>query len=368
MAMPGQIEREFRAAETKAKGVETSLQDKIQAIATLQEENRNRVKNTAEKAYGAMEKVVNLLLSVEDGDERLSRRNTPIVTALRASVEDFELLCTISRKNKEELGIKGGDCKELGDGASRLARSLGQRATGLNRDATAVYTSRNEYYDKWQMYSGEEDNLQSRVRSRRSSVEVSTKHLFWRNFHPTELCCVSQGIGNAFLNVFDSHVGDGLRNRLRDAEDRLNANRQHQREAKDTAERFYKLAIYAKNASAAYMSLRQELERRSSDFGEEYVKVTEAQNVETNLWAGLIDLKDKVWSTDYISTRDRSLRQLLNLLTLDDAVFMRHEFFEGAEIRIKDAIVRKLGEDAIDRLVAGNFGLVMDDGEMVLDG
>lgn len=179
---------------------------------------------------------------------------------------------------------------------------------------------------------------------------------------------MSQDIGNGFLNLFDNGVGDRLRERLRDAEDRLNRNQQNQRDAKDTSERFDKLAIYANDTSAAYISLRQELERRSSDFGEEYVKVTDAQNVETDLWTGLIDLKDKVWSTDYVSTRDRSLRQLLTLLTLDDTVFMRHEFFESAESRIKEAITRKLGEDAVDKLVAGKFGLAIDDGEMVLDG
>lgn len=116
------------------------------------------------------------------------------------------------------------------------------------------------------------------------------------------------------------------------------------------------------------MFLRQELEHKSLEFGEEYLKVTDAQNVEINLWTGLIDLKDKVYSTDYISTRDRSLHQILNLLTLDDTVFMRSGFFESAETRIKDAITRKLGEDAVEKLAAGKFGLAIDDGEMVFDG
>lgn len=155
---------------------------------------------------------------------------------------------------------------------------------------------------------------------------------------------------------------------MRDAEDRLNKNQQNQRDAEDTSERLYKLAICAKNASAAYMFLRQELEHKSLEFGEEYLKVTDAQNVEINLWTGLIDLKDKVYSTDYISTRDRSLHQILNLLTLDDTVFMRSGFFESAETRIKDAITRKLGEDAVEKLAAGKFGLAIDDGEMVFDG
>ena len=115
------------------------------------------------------------------------------------------------------------------------------------------------------------------------------------------------------------------------------------------------------------MALQQQLEHTASHFGEEYVKVNDAQNVETNLWTGLIDLKDKVWSTDYVSTRDQSLRQLLSLLTLDDTVFMRHDFFESAETRIKDAITQKLGEGAVDKLVTGKFNLRIEDGEVVLD-
>ena len=144
-----------------------------------------------------------------------------------------------------------------------------------------------------------------------------------------------------------------LRTQLKDAQYRLSRNIEDQWNAKQTAEQFYQVAIIDKNASAAYMALKQRLEKIGRHFAQEFVQVIEAQNVETKLWTGLLDLKNKIWSTDYTSTRDRSLGQILRLLTLDDEVFMRQSFFEDTELRIKDAIVRKLGGDAVKRLIAG---------------
>ena len=119
--------------------------------------------------------------------------------------------------------------------------------------------------------------------------------------------------------------------------------------------------MFAKNASSAFVALKQRLELVVTDFAEMYVRVTEAQNVEVELWTGLLDLKDKVWSTEYVSTRNHSLRQLLCLLTLDDTVFMRQEFFEDTEMRIKNAIEKTLGVEALERLIANEDEPVFDD-------
>lgn len=109
------------------------------------------------------------------------------------------------------------------------------------------------------------------------------------------------------------------------------------------------------------MALKQRLELVVPDLADMYVRVTEAQNVEVELWTGLLDLKDKIWSTEYISTRDHSLRQLLCLLTLDDTIFMRQEFFEDTEVRIKNAIEKTLGAEGLERLIAKEDELVFDD-------
>ena len=161
--------------------------------------------------------------------------------------------------------------------------------------------------------------------------------------------------------MFDGGLRDRLGRELSEAEDRLNKNLESQRQAQAASERYYQLAVFAKNASSAFMALKQRLGFVVTDFAEMFVRVVEAQNVEVELWTGLLDLKDKIWSTEYVSTRDHSLRQLLRLLTLDDNVFMRQEFFENTEVRIKNAIETELGVEALKRLMEPEDEPVFDD-------
>jgi 3-oxoacyl-ACP reductase-like protein len=112
--------------------------------------------------------------------------------------------------------------------------------------------------------------------------------------------------------------------------------------------------------------MQQELKEISKKFSDEYDKVYEAQKVESTFWEGLIDLKNKIWSTDYISTRDKSLHQLLDLLTLDDTVFMRQSFFEDTEARVKGAINAKLGAGTVEKLLAGGATLAIESGGVQL--
>ena len=155
-----------------AQSVIDSLRNKIQAIVQLEDENREQIKTTAEKAYRAVENVVSILLTIQSGNHRLSRENASIIAILQDSVKNFEDLCTISRENKDELGIKAGDCKELGDGASRLGRTLGERAAEVRMEAATVRSSRGAFDEKWQTYHNDEENLRSQVRDKESSVDV----------------------------------------------------------------------------------------------------------------------------------------------------------------------------------------------------
>ena len=94
------------------------------------------------------------------------------MTGLQDSVKNFESLCAISRENKDELGVKAGDCKELGDGAGRLVWALAGKATGLNIDARAAWGSRGDYEGTWQMYNRDEANLRSRCDEKRGAINV----------------------------------------------------------------------------------------------------------------------------------------------------------------------------------------------------
>lgn len=116
--------------------------------------------------------MVTALLTIEDGAQRLSRANASIMQGLQDSVKNFESLCAISRENKDELGVKAGDCKELGDGAGRLVRALAGKAAGLNIDARAAWGSRSDYESTWQMHNRDEANLLSRCDEKRGAINV----------------------------------------------------------------------------------------------------------------------------------------------------------------------------------------------------
>lgn len=169
---PGQIERHFHTAEARVRQIAETLHGKGQAIARLEDENHQQVRSAAEKAYRAIEDVVTALLTIEDGAQRLSRANASIMQGLQDSVKNFENLCAISREKKDELGVKAGDCKELGDGAGRLVRALAGKAAGLNIDARAAWGSRGDHESTRQMYSGDEANLRSRCDEKRWAINV----------------------------------------------------------------------------------------------------------------------------------------------------------------------------------------------------
>ena len=126
--------------------------------------------------------MVTALLTIEDGEQRLSRADASIMTGLQDSVTKFEHLCAISRKNKDELGVKAGDCKELGDGAGRLVRALAGKASGLNIDARAAWGSRGEYEGTRQMYNRDEANLRSRCDEKRGAISVRLPNCSFGSF------------------------------------------------------------------------------------------------------------------------------------------------------------------------------------------
>ena len=129
-----------------------------------------------------------------------------------------------------------------------------------------------------------------------------------------------------------------------------------------TVESLDQLSVTAMNASSTFLVFKGKVAGTSSDFNKEFARVTVMQTVETGLWEGLLELKNQIWATDYVSTRDKSLRQILILLSADDTVFMRQGYFEQAEVRIREAIRQKLGENGLKNLmISDNNGAVGSD-------
>jgi len=101
------------------------------------------------------------------------------MAALQASITNFENLVSISHENTDQLGIKGSDCKELGDGASRLARSLGARAAALNIDAAAAWKLYKDKSTEYDSHHGKEENLRTKVREKEIDLDACFTIFFW---------------------------------------------------------------------------------------------------------------------------------------------------------------------------------------------
>lgn len=117
-------------------------------------------------------------------------------------------------------------------------------------------------------------------------------------------------------------------------------------------EQFYRLAITSLNSGAAIATLIEQVQRTHEKMGLEYSHAIDHHKAADGLFRGLLDLKNKLYAGDWTSTRDRSLQVVLQLMQQDDEVFQRQAYYEDMELRVKAAIVSKLGEGAVARLLA----------------
>jgi hypothetical protein len=143
---------------------------------------------------------------------------------------------------------------------------------------------------------------------------------------------------------------DRLDDKMKEAEQRLDTNKDEQQRAQEQMDECYKLALRHRNAGSAVLELKKSVQIAAAAFDVEYNKVTDAQTVENGLWDGLLGLKNYINQTDYRTTRDNSLRVILKLLDMDDEVFRGQQLYEDAEEAIKLAIKAKMGDDAVAKL------------------
>ena len=262
------------------------------------------------------------------------------------SVEKFEVLAAVSKENANELGVSAGDCINLQYEASQLIQELNDRSGSLNKECEAVLKAKKQTDDDFSMYQDKEENLRDRLHSAEDSQSVG-------NCIPDfgQKLTSQQDFGNKLIGFFDSDTEDKLDEGVDASKKRLNEKLAHQKESRDKATTYYQLAMFCKNGIAALMDLKNNLEPIATGFSNEYGRVTTAQGVENKLWEGLERLKSNIWSTDFTSTRDNSLRLILQLLVADNEVFHCQLFFEDTKTRIKESIRSKIGANAVEKLL-----------------
>jgi hypothetical protein len=264
-------------------------------------------------------------------------------------VQLFSDLSAVAQINMRELGVSAGNCMNLGDEADRFIRFLRDRYRSLLFEQKAIGhvmdTCKREHTELIARGSSLKTDVENAVSSQDVSIFQSS------NAHSLFLTA-AQDFGNAFLGFFSDDTKNRLENDVRDARRRLQDNLDRQSRELERWENFYKLTSIAQLARAAILALQTKTIAVSDAFDVEFKRVTGIQDKEAELWRGLLTLKERICDTDYMSTRDGSLRTILQLLSADDKEFPADSGVAGAESRIKASIDSKLGVNAAETLVS----------------
>ena len=96
---------------------------------------------------------------------------------------------------------------------------------------------------------------------------------------------------------------------------------------------------------------KQQLVKNASvEYDNEFARASDARDLQSRTWTGIVKLTDLVCAPDFKSTRDNSLRAILQLLSADDTVFQGDQAAAQSEQRIHDAVNSKLGGGAVEKL------------------
>ncbi|EME43106.1 hypothetical protein DOTSEDRAFT_72476 [Dothistroma septosporum NZE10] len=301
-------------------------------VVQKEQDDAGSVHDASHKAYASLKQVVAILLDIDNGHTRLSRQDKSILQCLDQAVEQFEALTKVAHVNFQGLGIQAGDCTEFRDRLLFIRGALDEDATQLITDATAAWREGSSRDSEHVRLVADESSCHQRLADAQSAYDTAD---------------------NWFTGAFTgAGEVDARRNRRDEMRAALERNQEGQRRESTRKTDYYSLAAQIKIASAALVELSSQLQTTAAAALEAFTKIGTAQMAASRLWGGFIDLKNEIWSTDYHSTRDRSLHKVLDLLRADDEVFMLQDCIEKTEREIKQDIAARLGDANLARLLA----------------
>ncbi|KIL85146.1 hypothetical protein FAVG1_11575 [Fusarium avenaceum] len=312
--------RYLKDAEQKQKEIDqldTVLQEKIQSYSKI--------------AYGSLETMVQALLLIDDGGKSYKNQHLDMVGALDDCTDKFSQLSTACGDSVRSLGEKAADCMELKDRIGRFIYELRSEMDQVNGPVQSIMDRKRE-----------RDEIYERQRQRGEVLDQQLR----------DLKSSTGDFGYQFSSLFSNDARNNLRGRMGDAEERIVRNEMEKNTELDKSKEFYVLAMTSLNGGAAIATLIDQVQKTHDKMDFEYSHVTDHHQAADGLFRGLLDLKNQLYAGDWTSTRDRSLQVVLQLMQKDDEVFQRQAYYEDIEVRVKAAIVSKLGEGAVARLLA----------------
>lgn len=164
--------RQFAALESQASVLFTKFNTHRQEIVTLESKYDSDITTSQNKAYTALQDVVNKLLVIKEGNTRLSREDSPLVAALNHSAQSLSVFCDQARDHMRATGVSAGYFMSEGNGADVLVRALRQHHRALHSERTAVASQCKRNRIEYLELKGREWSLRDRVNSARSNQDV----------------------------------------------------------------------------------------------------------------------------------------------------------------------------------------------------
>ncbi|CAG7558856.1 unnamed protein product, partial [Fusarium equiseti] len=318
--------------EPEAKLYMQEAEEKQREIDQLESSLQEKIKSYSMTAYNSLETMVQSLLMIEKGERTYTNLHLDaIIGALDDCTDKFSQLSTACGDSVRDLGKKAGDCMELKDSIGSFISDLKTQLNEVNEPV---------------------DSIMKQKAARDQDLEVKRQRHQQLEQQLLDIKSSENDFGYQFSGFFSNDAEKNLRDRVNGAQERLDRNEIEQRMELQKSQQFYRLAVTSLNGGAAIATLIQQVQKTHEEMGFEYSHVTDHHQAADGLLRGLLDLKNQLFAGDWTSTRDRSLQVVLQLMQKDDEVFQRQAYYEDMEVRVKAAIVSKLGEGAVDRLLS----------------
>ncbi|KAK4035463.1 hypothetical protein C8A01DRAFT_48352 [Parachaetomium inaequale] len=327
------LEKQVAPFTQQAENVLQQLDTIIKTGEQLEKETHQRVRQAAISAYQALQEAVESALTIQRGNARIQRVDPTVSTKLDAAVASFKKLHEVSSTNAWKLGKDSAALMSFGDNTRTFKTTLSEERQRLKQQLR--------------------NNNEARQRHKQHLGRLKASHADHDARRRGAIQKLNNGL-NQFAYIFSPSSRDEQKAIETDAEKNLKQNESAQKGVDNKIRALYMLDTLIGWAMRALDVVTESVARIAQDFQAKFQLITNAQEKSNKLFAGLLGLVNKINVTDFRTTRDNSLRVVLDVLGQYHELRTDHDSLEIpgiGERRIHTAIVDKLGKEGVDQLL-----------------
>ncbi|KAK1762868.1 hypothetical protein QBC33DRAFT_599804 [Phialemonium atrogriseum] len=301
--------------------------------------SREVVDRNLKESYDSLLEVVKALLQLDDGRTKLSRTDASVLQTLDKCIAEFEESAKFSGKQIDALGALAKGCMIKGDETSVLCKQAASWVKRLQIEKEGVLAHRETLCEMME------------------SCQRQIVHCYSAKAREIQMN------RTVMDSILDSLHDVGLADRLTSQEEQSAFQREMARKIREprkalkkhdnNRENCGKLVRFITSIQSEVQSAQPQIDTASKGFYTECERMVAASKSVSRIWTGLIRVKDNICAPNFRTTRDNSLRAVLQLLKDDDTrVEGSYPRAREVEEEIYREIDGKLGAGAVDKLKA----------------